>query len=72
MDPRIADRAILTPKNSSVDHINAIISQKLFHGQATILSSADSTSDPRYSTRFPVEFLNKLTPARLPPHHLYI
>ena len=39
---------------------------------SNILSSADSTGDPRDSTRFLVEFLNKLIPAGLPPHHLYI
>ena len=36
---------------------------------SNILFSADSRSDPKDSTRFPVEFLNKLTPAG---HHLYI
>ena len=41
-------------------------------GEATVLTSADSTCEPKDSTRFPVEFLNKLTPAGLPPHHLYI
>ena len=41
-------------------------------GEATVLTSADSTCEPKDSTRFPVELLNKLTPAGLPPHHLYI
>ena len=30
----IAERAILTPKNSSVDQINVFISQELSHGEA--------------------------------------
>ena len=42
----IAERAMLTPSNSSVDQINAIISQEQLLGEATILCSADSTSDP--------------------------
>ena len=39
---------------------------------SNILSSADSKSDPRDSTRFSVEVLIKLTPAGVAPHHLYI
>ena len=35
VDLWIAERAILTPKNSSVDHTNAIIFQELLHGEAT-------------------------------------
>ena len=38
---------------------------------SNILSSADCTSDPKDSTRFPVEFLNKFTHAELPTYHLY-
>ena len=97
MDLRITERAILTPRNSSVDQINVINSQELLHREETfypvltvqvtleilysilyyysifyILPSADSTSDPRNSTRFPMEFLNKLTSAGFPPHHLCI
>ena len=53
--------AIPTTKNGSVDQISAIISPELLPGEAIILSNADSSSDPRDSTRFPVEFLNKLT-----------
>ena len=68
----IAERAILTPKNRSVDEINAIVIQDLLPGEAIVLSSADSTCDPKDSTRFPIEFLNKLTPAGLPPHRLYL
>ena len=59
-------------KNSSVDQINDIISQELLPGEANILFSAESTTDPRDSTRFPVELLNKFTPAGLPTHLLYI
>ena len=35
MDPWIVERIILTPKNSSVDQINAIILQELLHREAT-------------------------------------
>ena len=68
----MAERALLTPMNSSVDQINAIISQELLPGEATMPCSAESMGYPRDSTRFSVEFLNKLTPAGLPPHQLYI
>ena len=67
----IAEVSILTPMNSSVDQRNAIISQELLHGKATILSSADSTSGPRDSIRS-MEFQKRLTPAGFPPHHLYM
>ena len=68
----ISERAIPTNKNSSVDQISAIISPELLHEEATILLNDESTIDPRESTRFPAEFLNKLTPVELPLHHLYI
>ena len=41
----IAERAILTPKNRSVDETNAIVIQDLLPGEAIVLSSADSTPD---------------------------
>ena len=67
----IAERALQAPKNSSVDPINAIFARTIAWG-SNILSSADSTCNPRDSNRFLEEFLNKLTPAGLLPHHLYI
>ena len=36
---------------------------------SNIISSADSAIDARDSIRFSVEFLNKLTPAEILPHH---
>ena len=72
MDLWIAERAIPTSKNSSDDQINAISSQELLPEEATFYAVLMCTSDPRESSRFPVEFMSKLTPAGLPPHHLYI
>ena len=72
LDSWIAEGAMQTSKHSSFDQINAIISKEPLPGEALIQSSADSTSDPRDSNRFPVKFLNKLTPAGHPPHHLYM
>ena len=67
----IAERAILAPKNSTVDSISSLISEQ-FPGEAHILYSADSTNDPDDATRFPVEYLNSLTPAGLPPYRLFL
>ena len=64
----IAERAMLPPKNSSVDQINVIISQELLPGEAIILSSADSARDPRDSTRFFIEFLSCWIPSTSHQH----
>ena len=36
MNPWIAERSMPSPRNSSVDQINSIILQELFHGEATL------------------------------------
>ncbi len=66
-----AERAILAPKNTVVDRINCTLSDQ-FPGEPTILNSADSKADEEDATRFPVEYLNTLTPAGLPPHRLFL
>ncbi len=65
----IAERAILAPKNASVDDINDLISDT-FPGALTMCTSADSTVDQDDATRFPTEYLNTLNTAGMPPHCL--
>jgi hypothetical protein len=67
----IGERAILAPKNSQVDELNFKISE-IFPGEARIMSSADTCTNIGDVTRFPVEYLNSLTPTGLPPHKLHL
>jgi len=66
-----ATKAILCPKNSDVDIINEKILHKL-EGVTTCYSSTDTIDDANDEERqyYPVEFLNELTPSRMPCHKL--
>ena len=67
----ISERAILAPKNTDVDLINAFVSEKL-PGKDIVYSSADTTDEENDETRFPTEYLNSLTPSGMPPYQLHI
>ena len=64
----IGERAILAPKNTTVDLINQVITTN-FPGKLQVLSSADSITEGA-TDNFQVEFLNTLTPNGSPPHNL--
>lgn len=65
----LAERALLAPLNETVDELNSIILNRLASRERTYFS-IDSTSDPEDIVNFPVEVLNSLTPAGMPPHRL--
>lgn len=66
----ITNRAILTPKNDSVDEINNFILQ-YFPEESYKYHSFDSAIDDCNHT-YPVEFLNNLTPTGMPPNLLHL
>ncbi|KAG7958763.1 hypothetical protein I3843_10G033700, partial [Carya illinoinensis] len=66
----MTNRAILTPKNHSVDEINAIIIEK-FPGDMVRYYSFEETIDT-YEQGVMEDFLNTLTPNGLPPHELLL
>ncbi|KAG7980350.1 hypothetical protein I3843_05G178700 [Carya illinoinensis] len=66
----MTNRAILTPKNHSVDEINAIIIEK-FPGDMVRYYSFDETIDTSEQGVME-DFLNTLTPNGLPPHELLL
>ncbi|KAL4457398.1 hypothetical protein ABPG75_012263 [Micractinium tetrahymenae] len=65
----LVDRAILTPLNEMVDSLNNECMSR-FPGEERCYLSVDSVRDPDHATLYPVEFLNTLTTAGLPPHEL--
>ncbi|XP_035544174.1 uncharacterized protein LOC118347928 [Juglans regia] len=65
----MTNRAILTPKNNSVDEINTILIQR-FPGTVTQYYSFDETIDTS-EQGIMEDFLNTLTPNGLPPHELW-
>ena len=65
----LRDRAILCPKNESVDNINNMVSD-LIPGVARIYNSFDSVVDDEQVTQYPIEFLNSLQPTGFPPHSM--
>jgi len=67
----MVQRAILTPLNEDVDHVNSIISS-LTGGESKSYLSADSVVDPSHADLYPTEFLNSLTPSGIPPHRLIL
>ena len=67
----LCERAILAPKNISVNDINSQI-QNLLPGDAKCYASIDTVTDEAQSVSYPTEFLNSLEPPGLPPHNLFL
>ncbi|CAE1330929.1 unnamed protein product [Acanthosepion pharaonis] len=65
----LAGRAILAPKNTTVTTLKRQLLETV-PGVLHIYKSIDRTLDPAEMANFPVEFLNSLHPAGLPPHIL--
>ncbi|XP_073511472.1 ATP-dependent DNA helicase PIF1-like [Phyllobates terribilis] len=67
----LCERAILAPKNDSVNKINLQI-LNLLPGVCTTYKSVDTVIDPAQALFYPTEFLNSLEPQGLPPHNLFL
>ncbi|XP_075687660.1 ATP-dependent DNA helicase PIF1-like [Rhinoderma darwinii] len=67
----LCQRAILTPKNDSVNAIKQQI-QMTLPGQEKLYKSTDTVIDPDQAVYYPTEFLNSLEPPRLPAHRLML
>jgi ATP-dependent DNA helicase PIF1 len=67
----MCERAILSPRNSSVDHINEQILERI-PGDKKIYKSIDTVLDTEDVVHYPQEFLNSLNPSGLPSHTLNI
>lgn len=65
----MSKRAILCPKNDSVDKINDKILE-VIEGEEQIYLSCDSIVNEKDCTFFPVEFLNSVNASGMPPHKL--
>ncbi|XP_014780017.1 uncharacterized protein LOC106876122 [Octopus bimaculoides] len=65
----IGQRAILAPKNTTVNHIDDQM-LKIILGDDYIYKSIDTTPDPEDVINYPIEVLNSLEPPGLPPHIL--
>lgn len=64
----LAGRAILAPKNTTVNAINTQL--EAIPGDVHVYKSIDRTADPSQLTDYLVEFLNSLEPPGMPPHIL--
>jgi hypothetical protein len=67
----LCQRAILAPKNSSVNAINLQIQQQL-PGETTSYKSIDTVTDVNEAVQYPTEFLNSLEPSGMPLHNLLL
>ncbi|KAM4015418.1 ATP-dependent DNA helicase pif1-like [Anomaloglossus baeobatrachus] len=67
----LCERAILDPKNDSVNKINLQI-LNLLPGVCTTYKSVDTVIDPAQALFYPTEFLNSLEPQGCPPHNLFL
>ena len=63
----VARRAILTPRNESVDKINEVIMTK-FPGQAKTYLSADTVAEEDMHEAYPTDFLNSIVLSGMLPH----
>ena len=66
----LCERAILAPTNDAINELNLTIQEKLSNVQSRTYYSVDSTVEAEQAINYPVEFLNSLSPAGLPPHKL--
>ena len=64
-------RAILTPLNKDVDHINDTMVKRT-PGLEVVLRSADSVDDSQDARSFSVEYCNSLNPTALPKHRITV
>ena len=65
----LTDRAILAPRNDTVDEINQKILE-MTPGPARSYRSVDTVKFEDESTRYPPEFLNSIQTSGIPPHNL--
>ncbi|XP_014789618.1 uncharacterized protein LOC106883210 [Octopus bimaculoides] len=65
----LSERTILAPKNGAVSAVNDQLISRIL-GEERIYKSIDRTCDPQDIINYPIEFLNLLEPAGLPPHIL--
>lgn len=64
-------RAIVSPRNDTVNEINNLILQKV-PGHGKIYKSIDTVCNIEDAVHYPQEFLNSLKPSGLPPHELLL
>ncbi len=67
----LCERAILAPRNDTVDGVNRLLLDKV-PGEKYIFYSNDSVHDVDEAVHFPTEFLNSLQPTGIPPHKLIL
>ena len=67
----LCERAILAPRNDTVDNVNRVLLKKIPGEEYEFLSN-DSVDDISEAVNFPTEFLNSLQPQGVPPHRLYL
>ena len=65
----LSNRAILAPKNTTVDKINSKLLAKM-PGEETVYKSIDTMVDENEAVHYPTEFLNSQEPPGTPPHRL--
>jgi len=66
----LRQRALLAPKNETVDELNSRIQDMLTDRPTSVCYSRDSTVESDDAVRYPIEFLNSLSPSGFPPHRL--
>ena len=67
----MASRAVLAPRNTRVDEVNAAVTDR-FPGEAVHLLSADSLVGDADQLDIPHEYLNTLCAPGFPPHRLVV
>lgn len=67
----LCERAILAPRNDTVDKINLEL-LALLPGQSESFRSIDTVQDQEQAVQFPAEFLNSLQPSGMPAHNLIL
>ena len=67
----LCDRAIVAPKNTSVNELNTMI-QDMIPGTYTEYNSFDSVTDVHETVNYPIELLNSLDTPGMPPHKLQL
>ncbi|CAG5034231.1 unnamed protein product [Parnassius apollo] len=70
-DKWLCERAILAPKNKSVNKINSDLLSEV-EGEITEYFSVDTVMDTEQSTSYPAEFLNSLELSGVPSHKLQL